>query len=82
VVLEEAPNVFEVWSKTFVLGGDPKAVLTMQVVDGQVVEKCVSLKNTWHPETIAHEVKTGGEITSRHSMQRTPSQSSVFILEK
>jgi hypothetical protein len=56
MVLEEAPNLVEVWSKTFVLGEYLKAVLTMQVVDGQVVEKCVSLKSTWHPETIAHEV--------------------------
>jgi hypothetical protein len=27
VVLEEAPNVVPVWSKTFVVGQDPKAVL-------------------------------------------------------
>jgi hypothetical protein len=79
VVLEEAPNVVEVWSKTFVLGEDPKAVLTMQVVDGQVVEKCVSLKNIWHPETLAHEVKTGGEITSRHLMQPTFTVECVYF---
>jgi hypothetical protein len=35
VVLEDTPNVVEVWSKTFVFGADPKAVLTMQVVDGR-----------------------------------------------
>jgi hypothetical protein len=79
VVLAEAPNVVEVWSKTFVLGEDPKAVLTMQVVGGQVVEKCVSLKNTWHPETLAHEVKTGGEITSRHQVQPNFTVESVYF---
>jgi hypothetical protein len=76
--LEEGPNVVEVWSKTFVFGADPKAVLTMQVVDGEVVEKCVSLKNTWHPETIAHEVEKGGEISSKHAMLRTSIVECVF----
>jgi hypothetical protein len=45
VVLEVEPNVVEVWSTKFVYEADPGAVLTMQVVDGQVVEKCVSMKN-------------------------------------
>jgi hypothetical protein len=66
VVLEDAPKVVEVWSTKFVYGEDPGAVLTMQVVDGQVVEKCISMKNRWHPETIANEVKTQGEISSKH----------------
>jgi hypothetical protein len=71
VVLEEAPNVVEVWSKTFVVGADLQAVLTMQVVDGEVVEKCVSMKVRWHPETIANEVKKQGEIRSKHLVLRT-----------
>jgi hypothetical protein len=66
VVLEDAPNVVEVWSRKFVYEEDPGAVLTMQVVDGQVVEKCISMKNKWRPETIANEVKTQGEISSKH----------------
>jgi hypothetical protein len=43
VVLEDGPKVVEVWSKQFVYEEDPGAVLTirMQVVDGDVVEKCV-----------------------------------------
>jgi hypothetical protein len=57
VVLEDGPKVVEVWSKKFVYEEDPGAVLTMQVVDGEVVEKCVSMKNRWHPEMIANEVK-------------------------
>jgi hypothetical protein len=70
--LEDGPKVVEVWSKKFVYGGeDPGAVLTMQVVDGEVVEKCVSMKNRWHPETIAHEVKKQGEISSKHLVIRT-----------
>jgi hypothetical protein len=71
VVLEENPNVVEVWSRKFVYGEDPGAVLTMQVVDGQVVEKCISFKNRWNPETIANEVKTQGEISSKHMLLPT-----------
>jgi hypothetical protein len=66
VALEDAPKVVEVWSKKFVYEEDPGAVLTMQVVDGQVVGKCISMKNRWHPERIANEVKTQGEIRSKH----------------
>jgi hypothetical protein len=66
VVLEDAQNMVEVWLTKFVYEADPGAVLTMQVVDGQVVEKCISMKNKWHPETIANEVKTQGEISSKH----------------
>jgi hypothetical protein len=71
VVLEEKPNVVEVWSRKFVYGEDPGAILTMQVVDGQVVKKCISFKNRWHPETIANEVKTQGEISSKHMLLPT-----------
>jgi hypothetical protein len=71
VVLEDAPNVVEVWSTKFVYKEDPGAVLTMQVVDGQVVGKCISMKNKWHPETIVNEVKTQGEISSKHFLLPT-----------
>jgi hypothetical protein len=64
VVLEDAPNVVDYEE-------DPGAVLTMQVVDRQVVEKCISMKNRWHPETIANEVKTQGEISSKHLVLTT-----------
>jgi hypothetical protein len=56
VALEDGPKVVEVWSKKFVYEEDPGAVLTMQVVGGEVVEKCVSMNNRRHPETIANEV--------------------------
>jgi hypothetical protein len=44
----------------------------MQVIDdGEVVEKCVSMNNMWHPETIAHGVKKQGEISSKYLMLHT-----------